>query len=120
MGKNDNMGVYSYVFRHGRLIFGIKNSFWGLFWSGGGNRGGQTASPQKWAKMTIWVSIPMFLGTGNSFLALRIHFEDYFGQGAATGEGARGANCLPSKMGKNDNMGAYSYVFGHEKLIFGI
>ena len=61
----------------------------------------------------------MFLGTGNSFLALRIHFEDYFGQGAVTG-GARGANCLPSKMGKNDNMGVYSYVFGHEKLIFGI
>ena len=50
----------------------------------GGGQGGQTASPQKWAKMTIWVSIPMFLGTRNSFLGSRIHFEDYFGQGAAT------------------------------------
>ena len=31
----------------------------------------------------------MFLGTGNSFLAFRIHFEDYFSLGAAT-VGARG------------------------------
>ena len=41
------------------------------------------------SKITIWGSTPMFLGTGNSLLASRIHFDDYFGLGVAT-VGARG------------------------------
>ena len=48
------------------------------------------------SKITIGGSIPMFLGTGNSFLAFRIHSEDYLGLGAAT-VGARGQIFFPLK-----------------------
>ena len=83
-------------------------------WGQWGQREGVNSLP---SKISIWGSFHMYLGTQNSFLASRIHFEDYFGQGAATVEAGGGANFLSSKI---TIWGSFPMFFGHGKLIFGI
>ena len=76
------MGLYSYG--TGNSFMASRTHFEDYFWPNGVNRRGKGEGARGAnslpSKITIWGSVIMFLGTGNSFLASRTHFEDYFWQ----------------------------------------